>query len=607
MGLINFAINNLEAYEPEGIFSFEFIDKNTQNTITEVFFLLPPESYSISCNYRVNVTKTLTDYYVDDFGNDAKDINISGSLYSYWFSTLPSLKNKRGISNFTTKIKNKATGFVQTIGSALQGNVAGVVSGGISLTDQFLGGLLQDKELSGLQEFFKLRYIIDRFRDKYDFRNIPRGIPGIAELEPYAAAGKKLYNDIQIIYHDYDDYNHYEVIIESFNFSKSKDDPFTMLYSIKMKGLDTHYPFGTLTGATGYIQKKEKPSDWLESLKTNITAELENSLGISAVQETAEIISQLADSIGSQQVAAATENFLNEVDRVKELYDVEIEDNESISKMNLQAEELTKQTNNYEDEIINNLGINYNDYLNGDIDIVDYENVKSLKTVNSLKLYSSQSKMSNKLVQDESQYNSINYKINSDDTLTKLSVKFFGAAGFEQLIGEINNINDKQLANIENEGKNIIIPIKNTDVATRDDNLIYYKKDYKKRDYNFFINSQLGIDISLPLEPTGLGNLKLISGENNFIEQTKRRFKWEKGSLNPINIFWGLKIPVGNIPTNLLIEKLTSYIIDQAKQDIRTKEIKIEDLIIKGSRIEFYVEIKNIATESPKSILINGE
>ena len=609
MGLINFALDKLDPYEPEGIFSFEFIDRNTETTISELLFLLPPESYSIKNNYRVNVTKTLTGFYVDDFGNDIKDITLAGSLYSYWISVLPKFTGKgiRGqVKNFSKKIKSG----VEVGKNILSGNFAGAVGGSISLLqNSAIGEVLLSNELSGLQEFFKLRYILDRFRDDYDFRTAPRNIPGIAPLEIYASQGKKLYDDIKIVYHDYDDYNHYEVVINGFTFDRNKNDPLTVNYNITMQGLKTAYPFGTASHPTGSLIKKETIASFIGKVRTVFFDKL-NEIAEIIDYEVNQITGQIKDVADlifditlSNDVENAFVNFLGQLENIEyEAYN-EISNPSSVIALVNSAEILAQAVADAEDIKLEKQGINKEDYESGISNPIETTtDAVFFETTNALNQFCKSVKIIKKLNLTDKEEEKTYHTLKVSDTLSRLSVKYYGSVGFEKVIAEENKITDKDIP--FSEGIKLTIPNKKKTIKKTKNNLIYYNKDYTNKDFNYYVNRNLGIDIVMPMRPVGNGKMELNSGYNNFIDAVEKRFKYEKGSLNPIHIFYGSSVPVGDIPKNIYIEKVISSLLFQAQADPRVSNVEFKQVTVKANKLIFEIAYKDIATDTYSTAII---
>ena len=213
------------AFGFSGIFSFEFRTRNPKTNqlgawLSEFFFLLPPEEYSIQEGYKATITKTISDAWVDDFGNDIKQIKLSGSLYSYY------------------------------LGNTLNNEKIPINTG-----------------ISGLDEIFKLRYIVSRFRDPYTINNessLKSAFPEINSLMAIITTSKPTYDNIGIIYHDYDDNNHYEIIFTNFTMSRSKNDPYTINYVIEMKTLKEHNGIYSI-GLSNIIKKELMTSAILQA------------------------------------------------------------------------------------------------------------------------------------------------------------------------------------------------------------------------------------------------------------------------------------------------------------------------------------------------------
>jgi hypothetical protein len=198
------------AYEPTNAYSFEF-RTSKGGFITEVFMLLPPESYEVTEPTRSTLTKTIGGGYLKDFGNDFKEINIRGSSHFFYLGS-PS---------------NKGESFTR-----------------------------RDDFINGYEEFMKLRFLISRYRD---YTLTPGGnlgrlvVPTIFgsnnSLFPVLALANKVrtnliqnknatYDEIELIWHNYDDDDHFKVRVANFQSSRSKEDPFSVNFNIVLEAYE---------------------------------------------------------------------------------------------------------------------------------------------------------------------------------------------------------------------------------------------------------------------------------------------------------------------------------------------------------------------------------
>jgi hypothetical protein len=160
-----------------GLYSFEFVD-NFRNTVVEVFFMMPPKNKTTVENTRSTLTPTLGGNYLTDAGNSIKQVTLSGKL---WFPHVGSPDNPLAIT------------------------AAGL-----------------NKQIDGLTEFFKLQFMLIRYRDYTMEKNAAVTIPiaAMAKSSEIVALYKKveslvnnkigaLYDQLRVIFHDYDMNDHY--------------------------------------------------------------------------------------------------------------------------------------------------------------------------------------------------------------------------------------------------------------------------------------------------------------------------------------------------------------------------------------------------------------
>lgn len=203
-------------YEATGIYSFEFRQAgsglifpggpNAQSI--EIPLLLPPESVTYSEPQRSALLKTMGGGFLVDYGNDFKGIDIAGSCHFFYAGTT------RG----------------QTEGASLTAS----------------------ELLDGYTEFIKLRWMLSRYRDFImtetgtildPFPLLP-SIPGFvgfvaAVMERIGDGRGSLSDQIEVIFHDYDMNNHHKVRIDTFGSTQTKDDPWTVSYTIRLETYQT--------------------------------------------------------------------------------------------------------------------------------------------------------------------------------------------------------------------------------------------------------------------------------------------------------------------------------------------------------------------------------
>jgi len=187
-------------YVPTGVYSFEF------KGVAEIFFLLPPESITVSEGQRAELLPTLGDGagYLCDYGQEFKDIAISGSLNFFY-------------------------------GGSTRNPIDRVPDSAVDLVD-------------GYSEFIKLRFMLSRYRD---YTMTKKGkliapdfsLPGLASVKKLKGWVNKQVRDksgaladqVDLIWHDYDYDDHFKVKVDTFSLTRSKDDPWTVNYDISLK------------------------------------------------------------------------------------------------------------------------------------------------------------------------------------------------------------------------------------------------------------------------------------------------------------------------------------------------------------------------------------
>lgn len=239
---ILFALNG--TYVPTGVYSFEY-RTGAGNKITEIYFMLPPNSISWDESQRSVLQPTLTGGYLSDYGNEFKTCSIGGECHFYY------------IGNPKTPAKS----YGNTIGAA-------------SL--QILGDPGENGFLDGYVEYRKLLYMCMRYRDYTmtrtgkviapDFSGQALGpVNALKNHVRQAVSNGKgaLANKIVTVWHDYDKDDHFLVRIGNFRSAQSADDPWTIKYTIELEAymVDTKNAGGTrLTGASVSTTNNKKLS-----------------------------------------------------------------------------------------------------------------------------------------------------------------------------------------------------------------------------------------------------------------------------------------------------------------------------------------------------------
>lgn len=593
-------------FEPTKAYSFEFVDRKTENTLTEVFMLLPPIEYSVSQGYRVNVTPTINGGWVDDFGNDFKTIDLQWDVYFYWMGEPNNPPKDDGFGKFVQKLANNVAG------------VAKAALGTVGLYDM----------LSGLDEFFKLRYMLAEGRDasllgqnenlihpkENDFENLQRfKKSGMDKLINQSFQNQLNYKDIKIIYHDYDEQNHYEVIIQDFKFQRSKDDPFSFSLNISLLALKPVYGKPNVAGDIERLTPPREIFTGVLNIVNDFTGVVDNAL--SAILNVVKVI-------------GAFRNFT---------VDVKTSLSSFITKQAVKIENIRNQINDwkaYTNPIGGNVNVSmpmaipyytasdYSDYENGDevieptqtmVDILDQFHALNSYTTGVM-IYSTyeDSSINEQLNQDvftiksdkTEKENPVSknyplYRVKYGDTLNWIAIKYFGDLNYSKIISLLNNISPRDFENNGMVGKDIKLPIDSQiDLKFFERNQIVswergalFNTIYQKE------ISYFGIDIDLSsgdLVVDGTGDLGLTSGSQCWSDNLTDRLNATEYSLNELHPGFGLPPLVGNIMSDVIITKYISNFQAQAKKDPRTKNAIINDVQIIGDEIRVKAEIRNI-------------
>lgn len=597
-------------YQPTSVYSFEFRERNALtgkvgNSLTELFFLLPPEEYTINEGYKITVNRTISGGWVDDFGNDFKDIKISGSLYTYFVGT--PAKTSFGTNALPPLVRNLKN---QGIGIANQfKKLAGSFASQIGLD---IPGL---EIISGLDEFFKLRYILSRFRDTKTKENltadqaIVKKFPDLQILLARAQSQKILFKDIAVIYHDYDDNNHYEVTFNNFNMARSAKDPFTINYRIHLIGLKE---FNNQYSGIGASVKKEDPFAVINGIVNTINELNEEFLSLinlpvtllNAVTDLVNISTQTVTDI-KNIIGNFGVNVVNEISKLpqagKDLVDAAssfitiVTENSFPNKAGETINDIIEKYINEEDgylitdeNLLRSLSLgkqieNNGIYLKGSpkyfTEYVSELSFEQNRTLNQndfdLSIGGTEEKQENTL----SFRDKLNYQVIQGDTLQSLSNTFYGSYEQYTIIAEANDISNKDFENKGMVGKNIVIPsLFNVNSKESNYNLVYYEKRNivtpKERQIQI-LGNDLDLSQDRQIIVDGGGDFSLVYGEDCYFQNMIDRVKFPIRSLNPVHPNWGIQLEIGNVPSSIVLSKLYESIEQQISLDPRTEYVYI--------------------------------
>lgn len=575
-------------YEPTAAFSFEFFLRKQNARVGELFFLLPPEEYSMTEGYKVTVTKTAGGGWIDDFGNDFKQLRLSGSLYSYYSGYPTTINNVN--SSLESGIIGGAKKFAKNIGNKVVEQGKRFTEGAANIFGVSIPGL---KGMSGLEEFFKLRYIVSRFRD--DFKSIPKGI----SQEDYdkiisATEGKSLYDKIGIIFHDYDDNNHYEIVFTNFTMNRSKDDPFTIKYTIEMTCLkeDTHDFLGI-----GKVVQRENPFAIIKDFQTTYSEVLD---ALSALNN---IPNQILNNYNA--LITLGEDLENEINRfvrniasnwrelVSRINDVQSANDDfekliftsttgkPITDLEDETEELPEEYLNIQKELERQKESLA--HLKGTEKYYSLEEQEKIYNLEEKVLETSDFNADAEEKQDNvyTSKNKVYYIVKQGDTLSRLAYTFYGDHKKSSIIGDANDLKNSDFENDGMIGKNIVIPLEfKSPEKSLDNNLVYFKKlkqaTAKERQLQV-LGNDFELNSNREILADGTGDIAMVYGEDCYIENIHDRIRFPEGTLSPIHPEWGIILDVGKAPASIALRKTLNNIEKQALSDPRTKKAIVDE------------------------------
>lgn len=607
MGLLG-KLTGIGLYEPTKAYSFEFIKRKTNKTIAECFLLLPPTEYSLQQGFRVAETKTANGAWVDDFGNDFKQIKIHWDIYFYYMSEVNKAPQSGGLGKFAEGLAN---------------DFAGVAKGALSTIGLY-------DMLSGLDEFFRLRYMLSEGRDlsliqgtgsalehpkNSDFKSLGRfKRTEIDKIVEESIASKLNYQDVKVVYHDYDDMNHYEVIIKNFQFNRSARDPWSFTLDVDLLGLQPVYGKGNVTGD---IEKFGDPADIFKGI-SNIVGKLTGIIDktLTGIANVVSIVGAFTSFLRTLETTINTfltkqemkiENFKNQIEDLKEFMG------------------WTSDTANVNQSVLASIPYNtagdYADYLAGDETIAPSQTMQNyyllLSEFSKMEVYGMVLSWYN-----DYRINSANgtiqttkgemlnpqlknyplYRVRNGDTLANIANKYFGNYSYSQVIAQLNNIT---FADFENDGmvnKIIKLPIEgpnNSEFFKRNQVMSWKKSDFFKSIYEKQL-TYFGIDFKLydkGFSIDATGDFDIETGQKCWINNLEDRINTPEGELNELNPGFGLPPIVGNTVSSVLIEKFRQNILEQVKKDPRTKSAIIQDFNIHGDQLEATLLLTSVLNE----------
>ena len=426
------------------------------------------------------------------------------------------------------------------------------------------------------------------------------------------------------VYHDYDDGNHYEVVMNNFNAKRNKADPFTVRYTIDMTAIQEDSSQLKTFGKLGR-GIKETGLSVIRNVKGGFDTAFSTLRGLTGIDDFGDAleVTRAAASIPAS-IKASWDSTMNLAEDFSNTWDAFIDgvrSDYSVYKADaIKAAEAIDLIN--KQYLAAARGISQEDLANEDKELDEdlleiYNLLQEMKTrlitVSGIDYYGNNNEKQKIFIEEDepsiedtdfesetqgggstekSQNNTqsvryIYYIVEGGDTLAKLAHKFYADYTLQTVIGQANGIDNKSFENDALVGVSIKIPLLGTPVELQDDTNLVYSLITPQTP---LINRQkqaLGSDLYLTknsrgLEADGTGDLRIVIGLVCYMENILDRFKYNQGILGPINPSWGLPFRVGDVPTPLKVQKLIQLVEEQTFSDPRTKNaaVKIEELDI---------------------------
>lgn len=575
-----------------GLYSFEFVDKN-RNTIVEIFFMMPPKTKTVNEPTRSSTVPTLNGSYNNDAGNATKKITLTGDLFFPYVG-----------SPYNPVAKDSTN---------LQGTI------------------------DGMTEFLKLRWMLIRYRDYTLSKRSKLSIPitSMAKSNEIVVLYKKiarqlarqvgaLYDEIQLIFHDYDMDDHFYCRIENFSSNQSDSKYIAIGYTIELDCYETD----TMHLQNIPKQVKQSANDEVNSINNQIQ-NLNFTVKFDDIQTQ---ISYNAEFIsGNNSLQILLENINTENEKIQAgqatvftmlpvyIYTLSTTIQEVLSDF------LVLFLSNDDQTSYNSGTLTLDDVL--DYNLLSYHN-----TLQKIKIYANSLKgVINSIARNEEvRYysNADDYTLTSeqfdsdDENIVSNEVNFYYYTVMEGdtariiALRELKN-SDKYISILklnkisENDfidnmllGEKIKIPIQETVISRGNENLVYESNQDDIEKYLFGID--IATDINKRLKLSAKGDLASIGGIENVCESIERRIKNTKGSLNVFNPNWGvISIDDGDAPLMVKIDRYITDVVNQIQSDPRIENVNIDlsKLEWNGEVIKLYSKIYFIGVEEHKEIV----
>lgn len=577
-----------------GLYSFEFVDKK-RNTITEIFFMIPPKKKDVTEVTRSTTNPTLSSNYVTDAGNGTKTVNLQGKLY---FPYVGDPKNP--VASDPSQAENP---------------------------------------IDGLTEFFKLRWMLMRYRDYTLTKNSRVDIPiSILSSSPEIATLYKkisklvrnkigaLYDEVQLIFHDYDMDDHYFCRVDTFSSSQSDTSYISVEYTINLELYER------------------------DNRQTAQTVEIKKSLNESVdVANTMMQNTNFSTSFSDIQVQISyNTDFYRYTLEIQTLLEAIDEENTNIqSGVSTPTDYLPELLTNLITAIVmvekSTLSIFFTTeqlalYETGDLTIDEVLDINLITFYNSLLKVRIYAEGLLGIINSTVKKDEIRYYANADDyTLTTEqfdetgSNKILNTSAFEYYtvlegdtariialrelndpeqyisILKINSITESDFIDGNLIGQKIIIPVDVSALSRSEDNLVYEADD---SDVNTFLHgSDITLDSNGYIKVSSTGDILGQKGIQVTYDSLLNRLDTIKGTLNVFTPNFGLTpIGDGNVPLMVRIDRYLTDLVTQIQSDPRVESVRLDTKSIKlqGEALTVKGTINFIGSDETREVTING-
>lgn len=575
-----------------GLYSFEFVDNN-RNTITEIFFMVPPKSKSTSESTRSSTIATLGGNYNVDGGNATKDITLTGELYFPYVGSPdnPVARNNTGLEN----------------------------------------------TLNGMEEFEKIQWMLIRYRDYTMTKDARMDIPistmnASKELTAlYKNIAKRvhdktggLYDTVKLIFHDYDMNDHFYCRVDNFSSNQTDTKHIAIEYTISIECYEPDYK----QRSTG-IQTKKTTNESTDIINSQMQ-QIDFDSSFDVIQ--AELGSDIVFINSSQNISI----IIDEINVENE--NIQAGKSTALSLLPTYVSSLLTNTDFSLNKFIDNfLSVSQKAlYESGDVTIDDIVNRDLLSFYNSLQRIKLQANSMQGVLNSIIQVEELRYYADSDDyTLseeqfdnedsnkvedTTTFYYYTVMSGDTARIVALRLLNDQekfirilQLNNIlENDfiddslvGEKIKIPFEIGALARGNDNLVY-ESDFSNTE-KFIFGSDIATGINKQLLISEKGDLLVTVGIDNAFNSVENRVLNNKGSLNIFNPNWGtIPIDGSNAPLVVKIDRYLTDVIFQIQNDPRVEaaQMDLDKIEWDGEVISAPTKVFFIGTEETREVNI---